>query len=859
MNRLLRQFRRGVLLLALCAAAASAAAVSADVSPSVLAALARRLSPTEEPERVGVQTGHSREIAFDAPVSAAVVTDAGVASAAVVGARLVRVTGVSTGNTVLIVTTETARVIYAVEVTAPARRSLPRAAGVARRPAPTSEGAYGLTLARQAGASGLAHVFDYRRQLGSGRVLRAEGSFINGGGAQFGAGRLALALESDKASLELFDTHIFAGRMSGGVSGLRGAHYQASPSSSLGGLDLFAGYVPSSQGREKSVGALVPVVRSRSLMLRAGALWGATASGLSEGLRAAADLRYTPDARTTLAAEFSGGPGRASWGARLDAPRDRYGFAAEARQGGGAHPARTYAASAFWKPAASLGASARWHLSDASAGRGASSSLAASINYSLGEQSKLGFTLGRFRADGAALAGTPGRSGGEYAAATFRHVQGGWSNTLEAGYGRTAAPGGGERAAGQAYITEQLRRQFGAWAVVGSYKYSSGGGAAGQGVSNQEMGATLRAAFSRYRLEGGAYYRIFGPGGTRADGAGASAAVSYRLDALTQIRFAAGRDFAPGSSAGSTGLTLSFSRRFGVGGFNPFRFLRRGGGRVSGLVYLDHNGNGVRDSGEEGAANMLVNLDGGARSVLTGADGGFAFKAGDGDHAVELRSDRLGVSLLASTATARTFRLGDGESPFISFGVTDGAALVGRVYNDVGAGDAETSPGVAGVLLRLTGAGQVAESLTTAGGRYSFSNLRPGSYSLEVVADSLPANFRPPAVLAWPVALAPIARERINVGLVAERAIIGVVFVDRDGDAAYSPGVDSPLEGVSVEFRGRVVRSDKAGAYMLRDLPAGVGTLAATRGGVLVFSKQLAFDAAPATLTALVTVPAENK
>lgn len=860
MNRRLRQIRRLFLASVLSASVALAGLASADAARPALASLARRLAPAAddgEAARVKVQVGASLELTFASAVSAAVVTDPAVASAAVSGARSVRLGGVKAGATILIVTTGEGRQVYAVEVPRAARRPARGAARRALREASAAEGFYGLTLARSAGDDRIAfaHTLDFTQRLGDGRTLRASADFSNYAFGEdtsgFSARHLSLALDTKSGSLELLDSSIPAVGPGRYGFGLRGARYTAAPGSARDGLDIFAGVSRADSNGGTLAGAYVPVVRSGPFLLRAGTIYGASRPGEPAGLRASADLRYAPDERTTFEAHVGGGEGGPSWGARLDLRRDKFGVNAEARRGGDLAGSGAYHLSAYWRPSQALRASARWQLFDAGRGRAATSTLGASVNYSPARGSRFSIALAR---SGGVL------TSGDFATAAYQQGFGRWSNTVEARFWRTSPAAPGPPREALTHISEQLRRDWGRWAFTGSYNYleREGGGAHGS-TTTQEAGASLRASFERVRLEGGAFYRIFESGGGRREpGVRASAAVSYRLDQSTTLRFGVTRAVGTATGGDSTGFTFSLAHRFGGGrrgGFGLLRLLRRGGGGgdVAGFVFNDDNGNGQRDPGEGGAANMRVTLDG-ERAVTTGEDGGFRFKAQEGEHTVELASERLGVSLLSSTPNVLRLVVGGGRRE-VAFGVTDNATLSGRVTNDLGSGDPGGWPGIAGVRLRLLGAGPEAVAFTNSTGRYAFANVRPGAYTVELDAATLPADFRFPSSLGRPVTLPPAGNARLDFTLAAERAFTGTVYNDRDGDGAYDPRVDFALDGVLVEFAGRVTSSGKGGSYILRALPAGAGTLTARRGGVLIFSSPFTFGASPSLLTVNIPAP----
>ena len=180
---------------------------------------------------------------------------------------------------------------------------------------------------------------------------------------------------------------------------------------------------------------------------------------------------------------------------------------------------------------------------------------------------------------------------------------------------------------------------------------------------------------------------------------------------------------------------------------------------TGGTVYEDTNGNGVKDGTEPGIPNVTITLTGTSvvggvitpKTAITGTDGTYTFTgltpgtyaitetqpAGYSDAADQSGTptpgskdnDRfLGIDLTKSAAVSGGF----------NFGEIKGGTLTGVVYNDVNNDGTQATtgePGIAGVKVRLTGTddqGRAVDKTATTGsdGSYSFSNLRPGTYSI---------------------------------------------------------------------------------------------------------------------------------
>jgi len=180
---------------------------------------------------------------------------------------------------------------------------------------------------------------------------------------------------------------------------------------------------------------------------------------------------------------------------------------------------------------------------------------------------------------------------------------------------------------------------------------------------------------------------------------------------------------------------------------------------VSGAVFEDQNGNGQKDAGEPGISGVIVELTGTSvvngtispRSALTDTNGSYSFaNVTPGTYAIKetqpsgfvdgkeqngnpaataVTNDRFGgITLTGVSSTATGY----------NFGEVKGASIAGFVYDDVnddGAMAATGETGIAGVTIRLTGTNDLSQPInrtTTTGsdGSYSFTGLRPGTYSL---------------------------------------------------------------------------------------------------------------------------------
>ena len=179
------------------------------------------------------------------------------------------------------------------------------------------------------------------------------------------------------------------------------------------------------------------------------------------------------------------------------------------------------------------------------------------------------------------------------------------------------------------------------------------------------------------------------------------------------------------------------------------------------LVFFDANKNGIQDAGEKGVAGVTVTLfDGTGKQVgtpaTTDANGLYSFTGlTPGDYSVQftppagyvVTAPNQGTDTAkdsnADTATGKTavVTLASGENnPTIDAGLYGTASLGDKVFRDDNGDGVQgpNEPGIDGVAVTLfDAAGTPVGTTTTAnGGVYGFTNLPPGSYTVQ---------FTPPA------------------------------------------------------------------------------------------------------------------
>ncbi|HNU52412.1 MAG TPA: SdrD B-like domain-containing protein [Verrucomicrobiota bacterium] len=246
-------------------------------------------------------------------------------------------------------------------------------------------------------------------------------------------------------------------------------------------------------------------------------------------------------------------------------------------------------------------------------------------------------------------------------------------------------------------------------------------------------------------------------------------------------------------------------------------------GVISGLVFLDLNGNGLREADEPGLGGVRITLKGGelAESTDTDAAGAYSFAGVPaGTYTVE-ETDPPGHT--STTPNVRTVSVGPGGSATAGFGDQAVGTIRGVVFEDLnGNGSQESGErGLEGVGVRLTGLGQEWESVSDAVGAYAFVGLAPGSYLVE---ETDPAGYASTTPNQRSVSLGSGGAAFGNFGDQPVGSISGVVFNDANGNEQLDAG-ESGLGGVLVTLLGEGVsvgaRTAANGTYAFINVLAG--------------------------------------
>lgn len=268
---------------------------------------------------------------------------------------------------------------------------------------------------------------------------------------------------------------------------------------------------------------------------------------------------------------------------------------------------------------------------------------------------------------------------------------------------------------------------------------------------------------------------------------------------------------------------------------------------VSGTVFDDRNGNGVKDDGAGGWNNVQITLTGFDsqeqainKVTTTNSDGDYTIgdlplSNGSG-YTISVTNEPHGAEETTATSQTITILLGGTEISEVDFGYVGDSEVSGRVFNDVnGNGVDESEDPIGNVTLNLTGTdfqgNPVDETVTSAvaDGSFSFLGLKLSDAS----GYTLMASGAPPMFTATTAEIRGVLINQgssditENFGYVEDPQLMGFVFSDpnanglNDDGAGGIEGVDLTLTGT--DFQGNPVNAVTAsqagsGMYMFADI-----------------------------------------
>ena len=242
------------------------------------------------------------------------------------------------------------------------------------------------------------------------------------------------------------------------------------------------------------------------------------------------------------------------------------------------------------------------------------------------------------------------------------------------------------------------------------------------------------------------------------------------------------------------GADFSFALAFLVRFDAPIPFLVVKG-QVEGFVFIDTNNNTQRDPNETGPKDLILTL--GNEKARTDARGFFRFPPMP-TGTYELKIEKLPIGIIVKTELPKKIQIVAGQTLKIEVPLAQVAVIEGLVFNDENRnGQVDSSEqGLSSVRIFLTDAtGKTREQRTDLDGRFAFSELLSGRYTVALDVRSLPENFVPTTPAEVVVELRPQEHITVNFGAAEREKIVKFPPV---AEFTFSP--PRPTVGQTVTF-----------------------------------------------------------
>ncbi len=286
-----------------------------------------------------------------------------------------------------------------------------------------------------------------------------------------------------------------------------------------------------------------------------------------------------------------------------------------------------------------------------------------------------------------------------------------------------------------------------------------------------------------------------------------------------------------------------------------------GSASVSGVVFNDLNADGTDDGNDAGIAGQTVKLMNGTTVIATTTTnslGAYSFTGvSPGSYTVQVTAlsgetfSPAGTlpNSMVSASGAATVTVASGGTATVNAGEYQAGTVTGTVFTDLtGTGTSAGEPGLAGQTVQLLNGTTVIATTTTGNtGAYSFTNVTPGSYTVEVVKAAgetfSPAGTLPNSMVsasgAATVTVASGGTATVNAGEYQAGTVTGTVFTDLTGTgtSAGEPG----LAGQTVQLlNGTTViattTTGSTGAYSFANVTPGSYTVEVVKAAGETFS-----------------------
>lgn len=239
------------------------------------------------------------------------------------------------------------------------------------------------------------------------------------------------------------------------------------------------------------------------------------------------------------------------------------------------------------------------------------------------------------------------------------------------------------------------------------------------------------------------------------------------LSTGAQLLIGAGVKYTMPDGATTSYLTFQY-------GYPFYQYATPPVGQVSGLVFADANGNGVRDPEEPGIPGVTLRI-GGRSAAQTDAVGRVAVDGvPEGQYVVSIDDATVPTEFVPVRSEMEAVVATGGVSE-VTFALVRGGTVRGVAFVDEN-GDGQLSvgeQGVEGVLVTLQPAGiRTSDSL----GAFEFAQLLPGEYAIVVDQASLPQDLKVVNNGIYPLTLPPGGTAVVQIPLVSTKPVIKKTF-----------------------------------------------------------------------------------
>jgi uncharacterized repeat protein (TIGR01451 family) len=263
---------------------------------------------------------------------------------------------------------------------------------------------------------------------------------------------------------------------------------------------------------------------------------------------------------------------------------------------------------------------------------------------------------------------------------------------------------------------------------------------------------------------------------------------------------------------------------------------------VTGVVFEDVNGNGVKDAGEgtaPGATVTITDSQGFTQTVTPDANGLYTATLLTGPATVDVTVPPPYQQTVGTDPDTITVNPGANDAGID--GYVRPALIGGAVYDDLNGDGAQDGgePGISGVVVSLSNG---LTTTTDATGAYTFT-VNPGTYT---VTESTPAGYISTGSEPGTVGSTVVDDDTIAVTVLSNQSslendfldalpatIVGAVYDDLNGDGAFDAG-DTGIPGVLVTLsNGMTTTTDATGAYTFTVNPGSYSILETDPAGYI--------------------------